>query len=69
MAGYILKIKEIGVFGGSRKASSFFSATPEERYDFRCLVADHLAQRGLISKVEWRELSEEAAAAYADELG
>ncbi|KRP68674.1 hypothetical protein TX23_25475 [Pseudomonas paralactis] len=59
----------MGVFGGSRKVCSFFSATPEERYDFRCLVADHLAQRGLVSKVEWRELSEEAAAAYADELG
>lgn len=69
MAGYILKLKEIGVFDRSRKASSFFSATPEEKYEFRVLVADYLMQRGLISKAGWRELSEEAAAAYADELG
>lgn len=69
MVGYILKIKAIDVFGGPCKAPSFASATPEERYEFRVLAANYLAQRGVISVGEWRELSEEAHAAYADELG
>lgn len=48
---------------------SFLSATPEERYELRLLVADYFIQRGRISRGEWRELVEEAAAAYADDLG
>ena len=69
MAGYILKIKEINVSGAHSKKSSFFLAAPEERLEFRILVADYLKRRRLISGGEWRELTEEAVAAYADELG
>nr|WP_314563027.1 hypothetical protein [uncultured Pseudomonas sp.] len=52
-----------------RNDSKFISATPEERYETRLSLADDLKQEGLIHDSEWRELTEEAVAAYADELG
>ena len=52
-----------------RNDPTFISATPEERYETRLALADDLKQQGLINEGEWRELTEEAVAAYADELG
>jgi len=52
-----------------RNDPAFISATPEERYETRLALADDLKQQGLINEGEWRELNEEAVAAYADELG
>lgn len=52
-----------------RNDPTFISVTPEERYETRLALADDLNQQGLINEVEWRELTEEAVAAYADELG
>lgn len=48
---------------------AFVSATPEERYETRLSLADDLKQQSLIDEGDWRELNEEAVAAYADELG
>lgn len=52
-----------------RTDPKFISATPEERYETRLSLADDLKQEGLIDDGEWRELTEEAVSAYADELG
>ncbi|TFW42164.1 hypothetical protein [Pseudomonas fluorescens] len=52
-----------------RNDPAFISATPEERYETRLSLADDLKEQGLINEGEWRELGEEAVAAYADELG
>ncbi|MDF3188001.1 hypothetical protein [Pseudomonas paracarnis] len=52
-----------------RNDPAFVSGTPEERYETRLALADDLKQQGLINEGEWRELTEEAVAAYADELG
>ncbi|CRM18526.1 hypothetical protein [Pseudomonas sp. 24 R 17] len=52
-----------------RSDPSFISATPEERYETRLALADDLNERSVIDSGEWRELVEEAGAAYADELG
>ena len=52
-----------------RNDPTFISATPEERYETRQALADDLKQQELINEGDWRELTEEAVAAYADELG
>lgn len=51
-----------------RNDPAFISTTPEERYETRLALADDLKVRALIDEGEWRELVEEAGAAYADEL-
>lgn len=52
-----------------RNDATFLSATPEERYETRLKLADDLLERKLVDSGEWRELVEEATAAYAEELG
>ena len=52
-----------------RSDPAFISGTPEERYETRLTLADDLKEGGLIDEGEWRELLEEAVAAYGDELG
>ena len=52
-----------------RNDPDFISATPEERYERRLVLADAMKERGVIDSGEWRELTEEAVAAYADEVG
>lgn len=52
-----------------RNDPGFISASPEERYERRLALADDMKERGVIDSGEWRELIEEAVAAYADELG
>ena len=52
-----------------RNNPDFILATPEERYERRLALADDMKERGAIDSGEWRELTEEAVAAYADELG
>lgn len=52
-----------------RNDPAFISATPEARYETRLALADDLQVRAVIDSGEWRELVEEAGAAYADELG
>ncbi len=52
-----------------RNDPDFISATPEDRYEGRLALADDMKERGVIDSGEWRELTEEAGAAYADELG
>lgn len=51
-----------------RNDPAFISTTPEKRYETRLALADDLKVRALIDEGEWRELVEEAEAAYADEL-
>ncbi|WP_338806909.1 hypothetical protein V8U11_06825 [Pseudomonas chlororaphis] len=48
---------------------AFAAASPEDRYDARLALADDMLARGVIDEGEWRELIEEAGAAFADELG
>ena len=52
-----------------RNEPEFIAATPEERYKRRLALAEDMKERGVIDSGEWRELTEEAVAAYADELG
>lgn len=52
-----------------RNDPDFISATQEERYERRLSLADDMKERGVIESNEWRELTEEAVAVYADELG
>lgn len=52
-----------------RNDPGFISAKPEERYERRLALADDMKERGVIDSGEWRELTEKAVAAYADELG
>ncbi|UOK36285.1 hypothetical protein [Pseudomonas palleroniana] len=48
---------------------AFISTTPEDRYEIRLALADDLKVRGAIDSEQWRELVEEAAAGYTDEVG
>ena len=52
-----------------RNEPEFIAATPEERYERRLALADDMKERGVIDSGEWRELVEQAQAAYVDELG
>lgn len=52
-----------------RNDPAFITAKPEERYEARLALADDLSEQGLIDEGEWRELTDEAVAAYAYELG
>ncbi|WP_242200947.1 MULTISPECIES: hypothetical protein [unclassified Pseudomonas] len=65
----IEQVNAIKAWFALRTDSEFISATPEDRYEARLSLADDLQQKGLIDSGEWRELVEEAQAAYADELG
>ncbi|MCK3839968.1 MULTISPECIES: hypothetical protein [Pseudomonas] len=68
MATNIEQVNAMEAWFALRNDPSFISATPEERYESRLALADDLKQQGLIDESEWRELTEEAVAAYADEL-
>lgn len=52
-----------------RNDPAFISAKPEERYETRLALADDLRLQGLIDEIEWLELTDEAVATYAYELG
>ena len=69
MAINIDQVNAMEAWFALRSDPAFLSATPEERYEARLALADDLKQQGLIDDGEWRELTEEAVAAYADELG
>ena len=69
MAINIDQVNAMEAWFALRNDPAFISATPEERYETRLALADDLKQEGLIDDGEWRELTEEAVAAYADELG
>ena len=68
MATNIEQVNAMEAWFALRNDPSFISATPEERYESRLALADDLKQQGLIDGGEWRELTEEAVAAYADEV-
>ena len=69
MATNIEQVKAMEAWFALRNDPTFISTTPEELYETRLALADDLKQQGLINEGEWRELTEEAVAAYADELG
>lgn len=69
MAINIDQINAMEAWFSLRNDPDFISATPEERYETRLKLADDLLDRKLVDSGEWRELVEEATAAYADELG
>ena len=69
MAINIEQVNALEAWFALRNDPAFISATPEERYETRLALADDLKHQGLINEGEWRELTEEAVAAYADELG
>ncbi|MGY2094340.1 hypothetical protein [Pseudomonas simiae] len=69
MAINIDQINAMEAWFSLRNDPGFISATPEERYERRLALADDMKERGVIDSGEWRELTEEAVAAYADELG
>jgi hypothetical protein len=65
----IEQINAMDAWFALRNDPDFISATQEERYERRLSLADDMKERGVIESSEWRELTEEAVAAYADELG
>lgn len=69
MAINIEQVTAMEAWFALRNDPAFISVTPEERYETRLALADDLKQQGLIDDNEWRELTEEAVTAYADELG
>ena len=69
MATNIEQVNAMEAWFSLRNDPAFISATSEERYEMRLALADDLKQQGLINDGEWRELTEEAVAAYANELG
>lgn len=69
MAINVEQVSAMEAWFALRSDPAFISATPEERYETRLALADDLKQQGLIDGGEWRELTDEAVAAYADELG
>ena len=69
MAINIEQVNAMEAWFSLRNDPAFISATPEERYEARLALADDLKQQELINDGEWRELTEEAVAAYANELG
>jgi hypothetical protein len=69
MAINIEQISAMEAWFALRKDPDFIAAAPEERYESRLALADDMKERGVIDSGEWRELVEEAVAAYGDELG
>ncbi|AUO23264.1 hypothetical protein HX779_08830 [Pseudomonas sp. A4002] len=69
MAINIDQINAMEAWFSLRNDPDFNSATPEERYERRLALADDMKERGAIDSGEWRELTEAAVVAYADELG
>ncbi|MDY4299405.1 hypothetical protein SO486_05265 [Pseudomonas salmasensis] len=69
MAINIQQVNALEAWFALRNDPAFISATREERYETRLALADDLKEQGLIDEGEWRELGEEAVAAYGDELG
>ena len=65
----IEQVNAIKAWFALRTDPKFISVTPDDRYEARLSLADDLQQKGLIDSGEWREMVEEAQAAYADELG
>lgn len=62
------QIKAMQAWFALRNEPDFISATAEDRYERRLSLADDMKERGVIDSGEWRELTEEAVAAYADEF-
>ncbi|AZD07587.1 hypothetical protein C4K26_2184 [Pseudomonas chlororaphis] len=69
MALDIKQIEELEKWYALFNDPEFAKASPEDRYDARLELADDMLERGVIDEGEWRELIEEAAAIFADELG
>lgn len=68
MTANIEQVNALEAWFALRNDPTFISATPEGRYETRLALADDFKDRGLIDSGDWRELVEEAVAAYADEL-
>ncbi|MFQ6346065.1 hypothetical protein ACQRBV_22445 [Pseudomonas sp. R11F] len=68
MAINIEQISAMEAWFALRNDPHFISTSPEERYEVRLALADDIKVHGVIDESEWRELVEEAAAAYAEEL-
>ena len=49
--------------------TEFEAGSQEYRYETRLALADSMLERKVIDCGEWRELVEEAVAAYADDVG
>ncbi|MDQ0654371.1 hypothetical protein SAMN04490182_2102 [Pseudomonas cedrina] len=68
MTTNIEQVNALEAWFALRNDPAFISATPEDRYETRLALADDFKERGLIDSGDWRELVEEAGAAYAEEL-
>ena len=65
----IQQVNEMEAWHALLSDSEFTAGTPEYRYETRLALADNILERRVIHLGEWRELVEEAVAAYSDELG
>lgn len=65
----IRKIDELENWAALDNDQAFITGTPEYRYETRLALSDDLRARNVIDAGEWRELQEEAGAAYSNELG
>lgn len=65
----IQKVNEMEAWFTLLNDAEFVAGSPEYRYETRLALADSMLEREVIDSGEWRELIEEADAAYADDVG
>ncbi len=68
MAIKIEQVNAVEAWFALRGDAAFISTSPEDRYETRLALADDLRACSAIDSGEWKELVEEAAAGYADEM-
>lgn len=65
----IQQVNEMEAWYALLSDAEFEAGSPEYRYETRLALADIMLERKVIDCGEWRELVEEAVAAYADDVG
>ncbi|MBS6081808.1 hypothetical protein PSH89_07875 [Pseudomonas sp. FP1911] len=65
----IQQVNEMEAWYALLSDAEFEAGSPEYRYETRLALADSMLECKVIDCGEWRELVEEAVAAYADDVG
>ncbi|MDQ0739269.1 hypothetical protein [Pseudomonas sp. W4I3] len=65
----IRQVNEMEAWHALLNDAEFEARSPEYRYETRLALADSMLERKVIDCGEWRELVEEAVAAYASDAG
>ena len=65
----IQQVNEMEAWYALLNDAEFENGSPEYRYEARLALADSMLEREVIDCGEWRELVEDAVAAYANDVG